>query len=132
MAIDIDQLPKAYKKQALAKIAASEQLPAQKEQRSKYGNVKTTVDGIRFDSRAEARRYEELKLLYKSGQISGFMRQVSIPLHVDRYIADFLVVELDGTFWLEDVKGYETDTFKKKKKEIEKLYPWLDFRVRKV
>ena len=35
----------------------------------KYGNRKTVVDDIKFDSKAEARRYKELKLLEKSGII---------------------------------------------------------------
>lgn len=132
MAIEIDQLPEAYQKQALAQMAASNHMPVKPDKRSKYGNIKTTVDGITFDSKAEAERYQELKYLYRSGQIAGFIRQVSIPLHVDRYRADFLVVDVDGSFYLEDVKGYETEAFKKKKKEIQKLYPWLDFRLVKV
>lgn len=137
MAIDVDKLPDRYKRQIARKLAKEEREKGQKQiqppppeaKKSKYGNVKTEVDGIRFDSKAEAKRYEELKILVRAGEIQGFIRQVSIPLHVDRYIADFLICNLDGTFYFEDVKGYETQTFKKKKKEIEKLYPWLDFRI---
>ena len=36
---------------------------------NKYHAIKTTVDGITFDSRAEARRYRELKLLERAGVI---------------------------------------------------------------
>ena len=39
--------------------------------RSKYGAVKTVVDGIAFDSKAEARRYRELWALWRAGEISG-------------------------------------------------------------
>lgn len=37
--------------------------------KNKYKAVKTTVDGIKFDSKAEARRYTQLKLLERAGQI---------------------------------------------------------------
>lgn len=36
---------------------------------SKMGNIQTVVDGIKFDSRREARRYAELKLLLRAGII---------------------------------------------------------------
>lgn len=48
--------------QALAKKHAPKK-------RSKYGGVKTTVDGITFDSKREAHRYRELKLMQQAGQI---------------------------------------------------------------
>ena len=44
--------------------------------RNKYGNKKTVVDGITFDSRKEAKRYQELKLLEKAGEIKDLRRQV--------------------------------------------------------
>lgn len=39
--------------------------------KQKYRNKPTIVDGIRFDSKKEAGRYQELKLLEKSGRIRG-------------------------------------------------------------
>jgi hypothetical protein len=42
---------------------------------NKYRNVKTIVDGIKFDSKKEAKRYNELKLLEKCGKISGLKTQ---------------------------------------------------------
>ena len=33
----------------------------------KYHNTKTFINGIKFDSKLEARRYTELKLLEKQG-----------------------------------------------------------------
>src|SRR3990167_5299112 len=61
---------------------------------SKYRNVATTVDGIRFASKAEARRYTELKLLERAGEIISLRRQVAFPIaingeHVCHYVADF-------------------------------------------
>ena len=42
---------------------------------SKYRNIKTEVDGIVFDSKAEARRYAELRLLEKANEISDLRLQ---------------------------------------------------------
>ena len=50
--------------------------------KSKYFSRHTKVDGIRFDSMAEARRYSELKLLVKAGQITDFERQPLYDLFV--------------------------------------------------
>lgn len=47
---------------------------------NKFGAIATTVDGIRFDSLREARRWGELRLLEKAGEIRNLTRQVAIPL----------------------------------------------------
>ncbi|MCL2215428.1 MAG: DUF1064 domain-containing protein [Defluviitaleaceae bacterium] len=97
---------------------------------SKYRNIKTEVDGINFDSRAEARRYGELKMLRQAGEIKGFMLQPSFTLPGGiRYRPDFMVCDMDGTVWVEDVKGMETKEFKIKKKLWEAQYPWLELRL---
>jgi Protein of unknown function (DUF1064) len=49
---------------------------------SKYGAVPTTVDGIRFDSAKEARRYGELRLLEKTGAIRDLEIQPKFPIDV--------------------------------------------------
>jgi hypothetical protein len=41
-----------------------------------------TVDGIVFDSKSEARRWAELKLLERAGKISGLRRQDRLPLAI--------------------------------------------------
>ena len=46
----------------------------------KYGNKKVTVDGITFDSKREAKRYGELKLLLRAGAISNLELQKSFEL----------------------------------------------------
>lgn len=99
--------------------------------RSKMGNVKTGVDGIKFDSQLEANRYCELKLLKQSGEIQGFGRQPSFVLDESgrRYRPDFIVCGRDGRIWVEDAKGYETDGFKSKKRQWEKIYPWLPLEI---
>jgi hypothetical protein len=76
---------------------------------SKYGAIKTEVDGITFASRAEANRYSELKLLEAAGEISRLELQPKYPLVVNgvkvaEYRGDFLYIQ-DGHKVLEDVKG---------------------------
>lgn len=95
--------------------------------RSKYGNKKTTHNGVTYDSRKEARRSSELSLLEKAGAIQNLQRQVRYELlpsqRIDgkvveravNYIADF-VYEQDGVTVVEDVKGYKTPEYRLKKK----------------
>lgn len=99
----------------------------------KYNNKKIIVDGIKFDSKKEALRYKELKMLEKAGIISNLQRQVKytlIPAQYERtdevytrgkdkgkpkkgrlierecaYYADFVYMQ-DGNTIVEDVKGY--------------------------
>jgi len=101
--------------------------------KSKYRNVPTVIDGHRFASKAEAKRYNELKLLQASGQVRWFIRQPRFDLPDGIiYVADFLVVwaadELSfepGQVSVEDVKGVETDVFRLKRKLFESRYGHL-------
>jgi hypothetical protein len=86
----------------------------------KYGNRKTTVDGITFDSAKEARRWNELRMLEKAGTITGLRRQIRFPLevngeHVCWYVSDFLY-QHGGKEIVEDVKGMRTDVYRLKKR----------------
>ena len=81
--------------------------------RSKYGNVKTTVDNIAFDSKKEAARYAELKMLLRSRIITGLEMQKEFSLRVNgvlicTYVADFSYFGLDGREVIEDGKGLKT------------------------
>lgn len=99
---------------------------------SKYHNQNTYVDGIRFDSKTEGRRYQELKLMEQAGEISGFGRQPSFVVGLGvRYIPDFIVCGKDGNIWVEDVKsdGTATATFKVKQKLWRERYPWIELRI---
>ena len=78
---------------------------------SKYKNVKTTLDGIAFDSKKEATRYAELKLLARSGLIQNLRLQVPFELipkqqgeRAVKYIADFVYTE-NGETVVEDTKS---------------------------
>lgn len=103
---------------------------AQSNKPSKYKNKKTKIDGHVFDSKTEARRYSELKMLARAGEIKGFGLQPSFILPGNiRYRPDFIVCGADGTVWAEDVKGMQTKEFKLKKRLWDEAYPWMELRV---
>jgi hypothetical protein len=92
----------------------------------KYGNKKTTVDGLLFDSKLEAKRWQELKILERAGIITALQRQVTYRLEVNgqlicKYIADFEYSE-NGVVKTEDSKGYITPEFRLKAKLFKALF----------
>lgn len=92
--------------------------------RHKFGACPTETDGMRFDSKAEAKYYKKLKVLQLGGELVFFLRQV--PFHLPggvKYVVDFQEFWADGTVVFTDVKGMETSEFKTKKKLVESLYP---------
>ena len=89
----------------------------------KYRNRKTVVDGETFDSRKEANRFCELKLMQRAGEISELRRQVVFTLipaqyvagkcaeRPVKYVADFVYVDnATGKTVVEDVKSDATVT----------------------
>lgn len=83
--------------------------------RAKYGNTKVEVDGIKYDSKKEAKRAAELEMQQRLGIISNLERQVKFVLqpsfefmgHKIReiaYVADFVYIE-NGEKVVEDVKS---------------------------
>lgn len=111
---------------------------------SKYYNKKITIDGITFDSKKEASRYMELKLLERAKKISNLRRQVKyvlIPAQYEKstekykkgenkgrlkqgvllerecsYIADFVYIDENGKKVVEDTKGMRTKEYIIKRK----------------
>lgn len=95
--------------------------------RPKYGNRKITVDGEIFDSKKEYRRFCELSLLERAGEITDLRRQVAYELlpsqrvggkvaeRPAKYIADFVYKE-NGQEVVEDTKGFRTADYKLKRK----------------
>lgn len=96
--------------------------------KSKYHAQKTVLDGIKFDSKKEANRYAELKLMERAGVIKDLQRQVRYELipafDVDgkhyrptSYVADFVYTDAkSGKEIVEDVKGYRQDVYRLKSK----------------
>lgn len=111
----------------------------------KYNAQRVEIDGHKFASKAEARRYGELKLLEKAGKIESLELQPVFPLRVllttgsftyaaralagdyptiGKYVADFKYYRLEApTGWIvEDVKGFKTELYRWKKKHVEAQY----------
>ena len=82
---------------------------------SKYRSSKTKYGGRTYDSRAEAARAEQLDIHMRAGRARYWQPQVTFPLGDDSLRVDFLVWWPDGVIEAEDVKGYETADFKRKK-----------------
>ena len=84
---------------------------------NKYKNKKVEIDGYKFDSIAEGRRYGVLKMLEKADEIKDFDLQVPYKFYIDgkvifKYYADFVVHHNDGSVVIEDVKGWDRKTGK--------------------
>lgn len=106
---------------------------------SKYHSRKVTVDGITFDSKKEARKYQELKLLKRAGEIKDFELQPEFVLlegfrdmngvwhRPIKYRADFRVINNDGSEVIIDTKGHRTREYQIKKKMLLYQYPGIKF-----
>lgn len=106
--------------------------------KSKYRAKPTVVDGIRFASMKEAKRYQELKLLERAGAIrdlklqpkfpmcvwpNAFIVDVDTPKTIATYVADFSYYDVAGRdIVIEDVKGFKTPVYRLKKKMVEAQY----------
>lgn len=108
--------------------------------KSKYKARKTVIDGITFDSEREARRWQQLRLLERSGAITYLQRQVTYVLAPKaklygeertrpaiRYVVDFQYVE-NGETVLEDSKGVDTPV-SRLKRHLMKTVHGLDVRI---
>ena len=112
----------------------------QPKKKNKYNNKKVIVDGIKFDSKMEAKYYNVLKLLQAAGKVTKIELQPKFELlptftkngvthRAITYTADFKVTYADGKVEIVDVKGVETQVFKIKQKLFEHKYPDLSLKV---
>ena len=110
----------------------------------KYHNTKTVADGIKFDSKLEAERYAQLKMMERAGVIRDLELQPSFELipsfrkngktwRRTLYKADFrYILAEDDSYIIEDVKGSTaviTDVFRLKQKLFEYKYPELTIKI---
>lgn len=117
--------------------------------RNKYHAKRIEIDGIKFDSQGEAKRYAQLKLAYDAGAISDLYFHRRWPLYVYEttpdsngvehivshtcigyYESDFDYVDLvTMENVIEDYKGFQTDIFKWKWKHMQAQYPNYSYRI---
>jgi hypothetical protein len=99
---------------------------------------RTDSQGHVFDSKAELRRWEELKLLEKAGEISRLERQVVVPIHIGgdpvvirsqhypngkpcKYTADFVYFQGNKRVW-EEYKGRDDSESRFRRAVVEAIY----------
>jgi hypothetical protein len=126
MAKNVMDLTEYLHRQKLAGAAKSKS-------KSKYHNERVVVDGRTFDSKKEAKVYQQLKLMQIGGQIENFKCQVTYPLFaydpelaagrkLCAYRADFVVRFKDGREQVWDAKGFKTREYMLKKKLLAANY----------
>lgn len=136
MGMDISKFSPKAKAQIAMKLAAQTREKAEREQnKRKYNNTPTeriADDGktIKFPSQAEARRFDELMLLWKAGKIhelklqpqftlqESYVTPEGVRVRAIKYVADFSYNAGNGLI-VEDVKGgkaTQTRVYKLKKK----------------
>lgn len=99
---------------------------------SKFHAKPVEIDGHKFASRKEGRRYGELKLMERAGQITDLTLQPRFPLRVNgqlicTYVGDFLFGER-GKKICEDTKGFKTRDYINKRKLFCALHPEIEHR----
>lgn len=120
-----EDLPPKYQRQVEQKLGVQAAKNAVKT--NKYHAVKETVGNLKFDSKKERQRFDELMVLLKAGQIRDLKLQHEFTLQgaftdtdgnrtrAIKYIADFTYWQ-GNLFVIEDVKGMKTDVYRMKKK----------------
>ena len=95
---------------------------------TKYNAIRCELDGHKFDSKAEMKRYADLKLRERVGEISHLELQPVYQVNVNgvpicKYKADFRYFEKNAQKQIvEDVKGVITPVYRLKKKLVEAIY----------
>ena len=123
------------KSNLISKQAFNELIGSDK--KAKYCNQKHEVNGIKFDSKKEAEYYKTLMFRKQVGEVINIELQPKFPYEItysanDKtykrkafYKADFKVILADNTVQIIDVKGFKTETYKRKKRIIEALYDFV-------
>jgi hypothetical protein len=122
------------------KKAKPEKTKTEKKKPRKYRNKKVLVNGIKFDSLKEAKRYIALKMKLLTGEITYLKLQPEFVLQEGfrkdgkwhraiKYRADFRYQVATGETVIEDTKGYRTEVFNIKQKLFESRYPELSLKL---
>lgn len=111
--------------------------------KNKYKNSKVSLNGVNFDSKKEAKRYQDLLLLQEKGLIANLERQKRFEIcpkipniknsRAKHYICDFFYLNKEtDKYVVEDVKGKYTASlplFKLKWQLMMYLYPEYEYRI---
>lgn len=107
--------------------ALADTMAEEKPKRAKYGNVRTEIDGMKFDSRHEAEIYQELTLRVRAGELRCVCRQVPFDLPGGiRYIADFVAIapdmRIEGVYDAKSEATRKNRVYINKKKQMKALW----------
>ena len=120
----------------LMKKGVAKQATPPKGKKQKYNNKGVWRDGIYFRSQLELQRYCQLKLLFYAKEIAGIILQPSFILQEGNeenkgiiYTADFMILNNDGTYTVEDTKGFESQQWNRTYKQFKLRYPKIDLKI---
>lgn len=91
---------------------------------NKYRSISTQYNGITYHSKFEAGYAQELDLRVKAKDILSWSRQIPVDIVINgikicRYYVDFLINHHDGSKELVEIKGFETDLWRIKRRLLE-------------
>jgi len=142
MNFEISDLPKSLQAQARAKLGLIDKKPVEATPRTnKYNATPTTRQGIKFSSKSEAKRFDDLKLLEQSGEIQNLELQPSFQIIKSqthsgkkyrgaKYTADFKYIE-NGKVVIEEFKGFRDKTYILRLKMFLEKHPDIIFKETK-
>ena len=100
---------------------------------NKFGAKKTEVDGIVFDSKAEAERYGTLKLLEHAKQVRCVTVKPEYPLKINGVLIGFYEPDFGyfegGRNYVDDVKGVITEAASLRMRVFMACYPEIRLRI---
>lgn len=116
---------------APAEMTAAEYLERLKQEKggAKFGNVRTETDAGMADSKAEAERWAELRLMERAGLISDLKFHTRHPLPAGIVYEDDASYTEGGRRIVEDVKGCQTAAFRLKWRLMHETYPDVELRI---
>lgn len=105
--------------------------------RTKFRNIRCEVDGDKFDSKLEARRFQALKFMEAAGEIRDLRSQVSFPLMagdelIGAYVADAVYFDVrKNRKVVEDSKGCKTPLYRWKARHFKAQYGFSITEIKK-
>jgi hypothetical protein len=89
---------------------------------NKYRAKPIEVNGKKFPSTKEGKRYSELLMMVKAGEVRWFCRQPRFDIEGGEYRPDFIIMYATGELVIEDVKGVRTALYVRSKKQMLERY----------
>lgn len=113
---DIAKMQQPHQDTAYEQYFRRPPAPTVKAPRSKFRNIRTEANGIKFPSKLQAKHYGEFQQQLAAGLIRGYAHEVSIPIGNSkrRMRIDHMIVMHDGTVCWYDSKGLPTEAWKLK------------------